>query len=65
MKKKQDAFEKELNEIRVEIYKETKHMTPKEYVEYIKRQTAPMIEEYGWKTVSMKEERKNSVECKV
>ena len=42
-----NPIEKELNEIRVLLYEETKNMSPSELTEYIKAQTEPMLKKYG------------------
>jgi hypothetical protein len=47
-----NTFEDELDEIRVKLYEEIKDMTAEEHVAYIKAITAPVLKEYGLKTVS-------------
>ena len=47
-----DTFEEELDAIRLAIYEEIKNMTPEEEVAYIKAQAAPIIKEYGLRTVN-------------
>ena len=47
-----DTFKEELDEIRVKLYEEIKDMTPEEHVAYIKALTAPILKEYGLRTVN-------------
>ena len=47
-----DTFQEELDEIRVKLYEEVKDMTPEEHVAYIKTLTAPILKEYGLRTVN-------------
>ena len=46
------TFEEELDAIRLAIYEEIKEMTPEEEVAYIKAQAAPILKEYGLRTVN-------------
>ncbi|MCL1940352.1 MAG: hypothetical protein FWG09_00310 [Synergistaceae bacterium] len=50
--KKADTFEDELDEIRVNLYEEIKDMTTEERVEYLKSLAAPILKEYGLRTVN-------------
>ena len=50
--KRTDTFKEELDEIRVKLYEEIKDMTPEEHVAYIKTLTAPILQEYGLRTVN-------------
>ena len=50
--KRADTFEDELDEIRVRLYEETKDMTIKEHVAYIKSLAAPILKEYGLRTLN-------------
>jgi len=50
--KRANTFEDELDEIRVRLYEETKDMTIKEHVAYINSLAAPIIREYGLKTLN-------------
>jgi len=50
--KRANAFEYELDEIRVALYEETKNMTIEEHVAYIKSLAAPILKEYGLQTQS-------------
>ena len=47
-----DTFKEELDEIRVKLYEEIKDMTPEEHVAYIKALAAPILQEYGLRTVN-------------
>ena len=49
-------IEKELNEIRLQIYEETKDMTPQERREYFREQDEAVTKEYGFKVVRSPEE---------
>jgi len=49
-------IEKELNEIRLQIYEETKDMTPHERCEYYRRHGETITKEYGFKSYSSAEE---------
>jgi hypothetical protein len=49
---KYNTFEEELDAIRLELYEETKGMTPKEEIAYIRAQVAPIHEKYHIRTVS-------------
>ena len=50
--KRANTFEDELDEIRVNIYEQTKDMTIDERVIYLKSLAAPVLEEYGLKTLN-------------
>jgi hypothetical protein len=52
MKKKIDPIEQEVNEIRLRLYEETKHMTTAELCEYVRKRTEATIKDYGMKVVS-------------
>jgi hypothetical protein len=45
--KRTDDMESEINRIRLEIYEETKDLTPEQRVERTRRITGPVIEKYG------------------
>ena len=47
-----DTFEDELDEIRVKIYEQIKDMTIDERVVYLKSLAAPVLEEYGLRTMN-------------
>lgn len=49
---KYETFEDELDAIRLELYDETKSMTPEERVAYVNAMAEPIIKEYGLKTVT-------------
>ena len=51
MGRKIDPIEREIDKIRVEIYEETKGMTPEEFNKYIREGIRDVIKEYGIKTV--------------
>ena len=42
-----DNFEKQLNEIRVKMYEETKHMTPAERADFHNERGRHIAEKYG------------------
>ena len=50
--KRANTFEEELDEIRVNLYEETKNMTIEEHVAYIKSRVAPVLKEYGLQTLN-------------
>jgi hypothetical protein len=52
MMKRPDTFEKELDEIRVNIYEQVKDMTIEEEVAYLKSLSAPVLREYGLRTLN-------------
>jgi hypothetical protein len=45
------SYEEELDAIRLAIYKKTKDMNSKEYTNYVKKSVAPILKQYGLKTV--------------
>ena len=47
-----NTFEDELDEIRVKIYEQIKDMGAEERVEYLKSLTAPILKEYGLRTLN-------------
>jgi hypothetical protein len=47
-----NTFEDELNEIRIKLYEETKDMTIDERVRYLKSLAAPVLKEYGLRTLN-------------
>jgi hypothetical protein len=50
--KNQNTLEDELDEIRVELYEQTKDMTIGERVTYLKSLAAPVLKEYGLRTLN-------------
>jgi hypothetical protein len=52
VERKIDSIEDEIDEIRLRIYEETKHMTGKEFNEYINKRTEATIKKYGMKVVT-------------
>jgi trimethylamine:corrinoid methyltransferase-like protein len=50
--KRANAFEYELDEIRVKLYEETKNMTAEEHVAYIHALAAPVLKEFGLRTLN-------------
>ena len=50
--KRANTFEDELDEIRIKIYEQTKDMTIDERVVYLKSLAAPVLKEYGLKTLN-------------
>ncbi|MDR1051442.1 MAG: hypothetical protein LBP95_10265 [Deltaproteobacteria bacterium] len=55
--KNKNTIEDEIDAIRIELYEQTKHMTPKEFIAFIHKQTAPINEKYGFKPISRVMER--------
>jgi hypothetical protein len=45
-------IEQEVNKIRLEIYENTKDMTPTQLTEYYKKSTDETIREYGFKVIT-------------
>jgi hypothetical protein len=50
--KNKNTIEDEIDAIRIELYEQTKHMTSKEFIAFIQKQTAPINEKYGFKPIS-------------
>jgi hypothetical protein len=50
--KSPNNIESELNKVRVRLYEETKDMTAEEHVAYIKSLAAPILKEYGLRTLN-------------
>jgi hypothetical protein len=50
--KRSNTFEDELDEIRVKLYEETKDMSIEESVAYLKALAAPVLKEFGLRTVN-------------
>jgi len=51
-----NTIEQDINRIRLKIYEETKDMTPAQRVDYYRRNTEPIIKQYGFKVVSSAKE---------
>ena len=49
--KTNNTIERDINKIRLAIYEETKDMTPEQRVEYTRRRTEPIIQQYGLKVI--------------
>jgi hypothetical protein len=47
-----NPVETELNAIRIRHYEETKNMTPAERVEYVNAKTAPLMQQYNFRTAT-------------
>ena len=47
-----DPIEAEVEAIRLKIYEHVKDMTPKEFGDYIKRRTDPLIKQFNIKVVN-------------
>jgi len=47
-----NTIERDLNRIRLKIYEETKHLTPKQYVERINKKAEILAKQYGFKIVA-------------
>jgi len=52
MRRKSDSIEREVNEIRLRIYEETKHMTNAELNEYFRKSGEETAKKYGFKLVN-------------
>ncbi|MCL2143437.1 MAG: hypothetical protein FWH44_04185 [Methanomassiliicoccaceae archaeon] len=52
MGRKIDSIEREIDEIRLKIYEETKDMTSEQFNEYFRKKTEAVIKEYGIRVVS-------------
>ena len=50
--KSKNTIEENLNAIRIELYEKTKGMTPDEEVTYLKSLSAPILMEFGIRTVN-------------
>jgi hypothetical protein len=50
--KSRNTIEDELNAVRIDLYEKTKGMTPKEEVSYLKSLSAPVLKEFGIRTVN-------------
>ena len=46
------SIEDELNAVRIELYEKTKGMTPDEEIAYLKSLSAPILKEFGIRTVN-------------
>ena len=46
-----NAIEQDINRIRLEIYEETKGMTPEQRVEHTRKATEEAIKKYGFKVI--------------
>jgi len=51
-----NTIEQEVDQIRLRIYEKIKDMTPAQVTEYYKRNTEPIIKQYGFKVVSSAKE---------
>ncbi|MDR0198912.1 MAG: hypothetical protein LBI08_04130 [Methanomassiliicoccaceae archaeon] len=52
MGRKIDSIEREVDEIRLQIYEETKHMTNAELSEYYRKSGEAAAEKYGFRRVA-------------
>ena len=50
--KKTNTIEDRIDAIRLKLYEETKHMTPEQHTEHVKRSTADVIKQFGMKVVA-------------
>ena len=50
--KSKNTIEDELNAVRIDLYEKTKGMTPDEEVTYLKSLSAPILKEFGIRTVN-------------
>jgi hypothetical protein len=57
MMKNKNTIEDEIDAIRIMLYEQTKHMTVKEFNDFIRKETAPINEKYGFKPISRVVER--------
>ncbi|MCL2337570.1 MAG: hypothetical protein FWC60_09145 [Firmicutes bacterium] len=51
MRTSDNTIEREINRIRLEIYEETKNMTPEQRVQHTRKSTDETIKKYGFKLV--------------
>ena len=51
------TFEEELDAIRLAIYEEIKDMTPEEEAAYIQSLAAPVLKEYGLRSITQIEQK--------
>jgi len=58
--RKPNTIEDEIDRIRLEIYEETKHMTPEQRVERVNKIAEAASRKYGFKIVSRANERTTS-----
>ena len=49
---KTNNIEDEIDAIRAKIHEKTKHMTPGQHTEHVKRSTADVIKQFGMKVVA-------------
>jgi hypothetical protein len=47
-----NTIEEELNAVRVDLYEKTKGMTPDEEIVYLRSLSAPILKEFGIRTVN-------------
>lgn len=59
--KKPDTIEQEINKIRLEIYEETKDMTPLQRAERTNKIAEEVAKEYGFKLIRRAENRVNAM----
>jgi hypothetical protein len=52
MNKKNNSIEDELNAIRIDLYEQTKRMTPNERIDYLRKLAAPIHKEFGITPIS-------------
>ena len=60
MKTSDNTIESDINRIRVEIYEETKEMTPEQRVEHMRKATDGTIKKYGFRIVENARKTLNS-----
>jgi len=58
--RKPDTIEAEINQIRLQIYERTKHMTQEQRVEYDRKRGEELAKKYGFKLVDSARERPNT-----
>ena len=54
-----NVIEQDINRIRLEIYEETKGMTPEQRVEHTRKATDETIKKYGFKVIEKAPQRIN------
>ena len=52
-----NTIEQDINRIRLEIYEETKGMTPEQRVEHTRKATDETIKKYGFKVIEKAQKR--------
>jgi hypothetical protein len=59
--KTSDTIEREINQIRLQIYERTKDMTPAQLTEYYKKSGEASSKKYGFKIISSANTKENRI----